>query len=186
MSDVPPKLAGLKIEHQQDNLRISWSTLGQAWAIFFAPLALMSAFPLLLWIFSSDPILITSEIACTITPITLFSLVLFYLTLVSLFNRSVIQISQSELRAEIGPLPYESSKTLNSINIQQIYVRLKRTGRTTAYALYVLTRNNHHEKLVTVRNGKLALYLEEEIERFLGIEDQVVRGEWRPEPYLWE
>lgn len=184
MSDVPPEFAGLKMEHQQGNLIISWPTLGQAWAIVFAPLALVFAFPPLLWIFSSDPILITSEIACTITPITLFSLVLFYLTLVSLFNRSVIQISQSELRAETGPLPYESNKTLNSTNIQRIYVRSKRTRRTTVYALYALTRNNRREKLVTVRNGQLALYLKEEIERFLGIKDQVVRGEWRPEPYL--
>ncbi|MCP4543795.1 MAG: hypothetical protein GY832_42320 [Chloroflexi bacterium] len=186
MANMPNKFAGLKIEHQQDELRISWPTLGRAWAIFFTPLALMLAFPLLLLIFSPDPILIPPEIVCIITLVTLFSLGLVYLVLLSLFNRSVVQVSQNELTVAHGPLPYASNKALASTNVKQVYIRLAHGSRTTFYVLYVLTRDNLHEKFLTVRNGKLALYLEEKIERFLGIEDQVVRGEWRPEPYLLE
>jgi hypothetical protein len=46
--------------------------------------------------------------------------------------------------------------------------------------------DGQRKKLTDVMDGSFALFLEQEIERFLGIEDQVVRGEWRPEPYLWE
>lgn len=180
MTNVSNTFAGLQREHLQDSLRISFPTLGKVWAALSIMFTLLFTYPLLLSI--SDP---TQDLWDTLF-LALISLGFLYASLVSLFNRSVVQVNQSELKVTHGPLPYASSKTLDSTNIKQIYVRLVRAGRSTSYDLYVLTRNNLHEKFLTVRNGELGLYLEQEIERFLGIEDQVVRGEWRPEPYLWE
>ncbi len=178
MSDVPPKFAGLKIEHQQDELRISWPILNRIWAVSIL-LTPLFAFPLLS---KSNPIKTFYDLWETLF-LVLISLGLPYASLVSLLNRSVIQISQSKLEVKHGPLPYAFGKVLDLTNVRQIYVR--QVGRFP-YTLYILTGNNRHEKFLEVTNGKLALYLEQEIERFLGIEDQVIRGEWRPEPYLWE
>lgn len=181
MSDVPPKLAGLKIEHKQDELRISWPILNRLWVVSIL-LGPLFAFLLLS---ESDPTKPPHDL-CTIPIIILLLLGSLYVSLVSLFNRSVLQISQSELRVKHGPIPYALSNTFDSNNVKQIYVKLVQAGRSTSYAVYILTKNNLHEKFLALPNGKLALYLEEEIERFLGIKDQVVRGEWRPEPYLLE
>ena len=57
---------------------------------------------------------------------------------------------------------------------------------SASYDVYVLNIDGQRRKLIQVVDWKTALYLEQEIERFLGIPDEVVRGEWRPDPYLWE
>ena len=182
MSNAPNEFIGLKIEHEQGKLRISWPIFRRAWAIVLIPLALLLAFPLLL--LGSDSI--TVQDLCPMLFFLPISLGFLYASLISLFNRSVLQVSKSEMRIEHGPLPYAHSKTFDSTNVKQIYVKLVQVGRSTSFIVYILTKNNLHEGFLTLSNGELGLYLEEEIERFLGIEDQVVRGEWRPEPYLLE
>jgi hypothetical protein len=112
-------------------------------------------------------------------------LVATYYTLIALFNKSVVDISQDGLQITHGPIPYMRGTTFESATARQVFVWGGTLGRR-GYDVCILTRDSLCEPIVTVWNCKLALYLEQEIERFWGIEDEVVRGEWRPEPYLWE
>jgi hypothetical protein len=114
------------------------------------------------------------------------SFLLLYFALVLIFNRAIIEISQGRLVVEHAPIPYARRRVLDPAVIRQIYVIRRESRYAFSYKVYALIRGCAHRHLLTVDNGVLALYLEQEIERALGMEDQVVRGEWRPEPYLWE
>jgi hypothetical protein len=108
-----------------------------------------------------------------------------YFALVALLNTATIDISRGRLMVEQGPIPSARRRDIDSTTVQQGCVIRRESRHTFSYKLYALTRGGPHKHLVTVDDGQLALYLEQEIERSLGMEDQVVRGGWRPEPYLW-
>jgi hypothetical protein len=171
----PPK--GVKVETSPDGLWISWPPLGHDWLIAVPFLVLFAL------------LFITPSNREDFSSILLFVLIFAggaYVVGVGLFNRSVIEIARHALIARCGPLPYKSRREFDSRLVRQVYVKLERVGRLTGYGIYILSQDGRHERFWRVIDGRLALYLEQEIEQILGIPDEVVRGEWRPDPYLWE
>ena len=65
--------------------------------------------------------------------------------------------------------------------IQQLYCTAKtsssRNGTSTAYELHALTSGGEDRKLLKVDELEQALFIEQEVEKFLGIADVPVRGE---------
>jgi len=170
--EIPP---GVKVRPSPDGVRISWSPVPPSWLIaagLFLFFAILYAFNL------EDLGAVSLFLLCLVG--------FLYVTGLVFINSSVLQLSWHELTISCGPLPYKPRRQFDPREIRQVYVRLERVGRTTTYRVYVLNKSGDHLKLWDVMEGRVALYLEQEIERFLGIQNEVVRGEWRPEPYLWE
>ncbi len=92
-------------------------------------------------------------------------------------NRSGIVLSTGPLRA-----PWSKPKRISRSDIRQLYVSKYKSSTTNgrpnyAYALYVILHNTQKIKLLSQMSLETQLYLEQEIERFLGIRDVRVSGE---------
>jgi hypothetical protein len=181
-----PRPKGVKVEAPEGELRISWSTLGYAWPILSIPAALLGLFVCRLA--TVGPVDLDG--VCGLLAFGMLFLGSLYAILVSLLNKTAVEISGRRLEAGSGPVPYRRRQSIDLASVRQVYVA--QVGvRHRALKVCVLTQHGTHVTLWQpemrwFEDGQLALYLEQEIERFLGIPDEVVRGEWRPEPYLWE
>ncbi|GIK43455.1 MAG: hypothetical protein BroJett011_72880 [Chloroflexota bacterium] len=111
-------------------------------------------------------------------------LFLAYFALASLVNVTEIKINTGEFSTRHGPLPWLGNRRLAASDITQVYckekVRHRRRSTSVTYEVHAVTPANTTEKLLTGLNEpEEALFLEQEIERFLGIKDRPVPGELR-------
>lgn len=110
-----------------------------------------------------------------------------YYVLALFFNTSYIGINRYDLTVEHSPIPFPFFKSYE-ISVQDIeqlhierYVASKTNGRPDyAFSVFVKTRNKVKpiklmKGLKTAEQGR---YIEQEIESFLGIEDEKVTKEW--------
>jgi hypothetical protein len=129
-------------------------------------------------------------IAGELWPMALFGLIhagvglgLIYYVLTGYFNKTAVTVNMMDVVVKHGPLPYPGNKRLNRTNIKQLYCKEKiRRGKNSTYCSYevhAVTQDDKHEKLLTgLEESEQALYVEQEIERALGLTDRPVRGEW--------
>jgi hypothetical protein len=113
---------------------------------------------------------------------------LMYYILAVFLNKTYIGVSQWDLTVEHKPIPVPFYKTLEipSKTIDQIfverYVASKTNGRPD-YAYRVMAKLLNAEKPVRIMKGLKTLeqgrFIEQEIEKFLRIEDEHIEGEWR-------
>jgi hypothetical protein len=175
------KPTGVEIAGTRDRVKISWKHVG-----FGAQLVA------LLWFMPMCDLVVANDrwnfLHKSLIPIAIMALFTLYYCLIWLNNKMVVQVDRTTLEINWkGPVPcFYPGRTFPVADIKQVYVRRLSRHTNTTYDIYILTTQGQHKKFATVNDGKRALYLEQEIERFLGIEDQAVRGEWRPGPYLWE
>lgn len=111
-------------------------------------------------------------------------LFLAYFALASVINVTEVKINPAEFSVRHGPLPWLGNKRLAASDITQVYCkeRVSRGRRSTSvtYEVDAVTPANTTEKLLTGLNEpEEALFLEQEIERFLGVKDRPVPGELR-------
>ncbi|MDF1696815.1 MAG: hypothetical protein P1U56_13320 [Saprospiraceae bacterium] len=108
---------------------------------------------------------------------------IYFLAMVYL-NYTDIIVTSSHITISHRPIksPFQKSKQIDVRDIDQLYVS-KYVSSTTngkpnyAYALYAILKTNSRKiKLVKGMNLETQLYLEQEIERFLKIEDRAVSG----------
>jgi len=107
---------------------------------------------------------------------------LIYLCLACILNTTTIRVDTGRLSIRHHPLPWRGNRTLDARSIKQLFVRSKTShsenGTSTTYELHAVTQANGREKLLTgLQEQDQALFLEQEIERHLRIEDTPVRGE---------
>jgi hypothetical protein len=107
---------------------------------------------------------------------------LLYYVLAGYLNRTVITVNRSLFTIKHTPLPWPGNKLLNPLDMTQLYCkeRMHRNKNSISYTyeVHAISKDNEHTKLITgLDNSEQALYIEQEIERFLNIEDQPVRGE---------
>jgi hypothetical protein len=106
-----------------------------------------------------------------------------YYALAGWFNRTHILVSHGEIVVRIRPLPFFGNKTLSAPDIKQLYAKEKISssgegGRRVTYEVHAITHSERNVKLVRGLNSReQALYIEQEIEKYLGIQDAPVRGE---------
>jgi len=107
---------------------------------------------------------------------------LTYLTLGLFLNTTVIEVG-GELTIRHGPLPFPGNRTLNTIDIDQLYcqesVHHGKHGRVHyRYRLNAVTKDGRKIKLLSgLTEPDHAFYLEQQIEQRLGIRDRHVPGE---------
>jgi hypothetical protein len=107
---------------------------------------------------------------------------LAYYTLAGLLNRTTVRVEQGLLEIHHHPLPWFGNKRLQATDIEQIYCRERihhgRHGVSRTYEVHAMMRDAVKEKLLSRLNEpEQVLYIEQELERFLGIRDGPVRGE---------
>ncbi len=107
---------------------------------------------------------------------------LAYATVAGFVNRTIIRVGHGQLEVRHGPLPWLGNRSLPSHEIEQIYcqeaVSRNDNGSQYRYTVYAILQGNHREKLLAgLIEAEQALYVEQELERFLNIKDRPVRGE---------
>ena len=100
------------------------------------------------------------------------------------FNRRKVVIDNDVLTSEIKPFKIDSGRQeFKTSEIEQLYVSKYFTGTTInekrlmAYSLSAILKDKRSVRIISNSNLETALYLEQEIERFLDIEDKTVTGE---------
>ena len=124
------------------------------------------------------------------TWLLLVSIALLYYAAVQLVNTHRLRVDSAQLRITQGPLPWLGNKRCNSTDIKQLYVTEHRPPKrdkpdqhpaAQAPDHYRLLANTHSNGRITILNAlaspEQALWLEQEIERLLGIADERIDGE---------
>ena len=107
---------------------------------------------------------------------------LIYYVVAGWLNRTHIFVSRGKIAVRHRPIPWLGNKELKASNVRQLYVKEKflrsRRGPYVTYQVHALTRTRRNIKLVSgLETSEQALYIEQEIEKYLGIEDIPVEGE---------
>lgn len=116
-------------------------------------------------------------------PFILVGLGLILYVVATFVNTTYIEVDSQTLNISHKPIPFPA-RTVDVANIVQLYTKRRihrgKNGTTTSYGLYVITADGKNQRLIgSLSDPKQALYMEQEIERFLGIENREVRGEMR-------
>ena len=108
---------------------------------------------------------------------------ILYYTLTTWLNKTHIFVSQKAIEINHKPLPWFGNKRLETKNIKQLYSKREISSSTSnnrtsvSYHLHVISFDEDDMTLLKVENSAQALFLEQEIEKYLGIENLKVRGE---------
>lgn len=102
-----------------------------------------------------------------------------YMTLTGFLNSTRIEVSRGELTIHHGPLPWPGNRTLSGRALAQLYSQEVRGNKGgLSYSLFALDKQGQKVKLLSgIEDKDQVLYLEQALERRLGIEDQPVDGE---------
>lgn len=110
-------------------------------------------------------------------------LVITYVVLATLFNRTVVQLRYGELSIYQGPLPGWGNRRLPVMDICQLFcsevVNHRKKGYSYSYNLNALLKNG--ERVCLLKNFQEPsepLYLERTLEDRLKIADERVPGDW--------
>jgi hypothetical protein len=109
---------------------------------------------------------------------------LTYFVIASFVNRTRVRVDRGELSIHHGPIPFPGNKILSTANLTQFYctetVSNRRRGYSVSYDLNAVQADGTKVKLLTgLTELEQALYLEQRLEKFLGIENERVPGEVR-------
>jgi hypothetical protein len=116
-------------------------------------------------------------------PFVLLGLMLAYQGLAGVLNHTKIEVSREQLTLQHGPLPSSGNLKVPGHHFTQLFgveqVLSHKGGKTTCtYDLFALDREGGKVKLITgLMEKDQVLYLEQALERRLGIEDTPVDGE---------
>lgn len=106
---------------------------------------------------------------------------LTYYVLCGYLNRTRVRAGNGRLQIRHGPLPWPGARDLLGSDLDQFFVteevRRTKNGRRTFYRLQVRLQNGEIHKMLDVEARERALYIEQQIERRLGIEDRPMPGE---------
>ena len=110
-----------------------------------------------------------------LAPIALSLLAIFYLYKAYSYKnyKTYIDINNRHLTIKSRPKNFKTDKQFDSNDIDQVYIKFGEGG----YQVHVLVNGlegQKHERLLTVKTISKAKFLEQEIERYLNIEDRKV------------
>ena len=111
-------------------------------------------------------------------------LFLTYLCISMFINKTKIRVSSLDIEITVYPLPWGRKKKLNSYDFKQFYTKehLSRTknGVKVTYELYGIVENGTRFKLLKgIESLEQVKYIEQQIEKYLNIEDEYVSDEKR-------
>lgn len=109
-------------------------------------------------------------------------LVITYFTIAGYINKTFIDVDSSNIKITHRPLPWPGQKSISLEKISQLYSKKKmyhtKNGVHYKYEIHIIRENNKDEILINnLEKEEQALFIEQEIESFLKIEDRAVEGE---------
>jgi hypothetical protein len=110
-------------------------------------------------------------------------LFLIYVVTALFVNRTVIRASREKIEVKIGPLPWRGNKEMSESEVEQFFCKEKiskgKNGPTYSYEVQMVLKGNRRETLVSgMSDADHALFIEQQLERYLGIQDVPVEGEY--------
>ena len=176
---------GFIINEYDEYLQITKKWLGRKTIVAIITIFSL-VFPLVLFLSDSDAIKIKSEIMILAIQILLFLAVLIaiYYAIATLVNKTNIYVSQKAIEIKHQPLPWFGSKRIETSNIKQFFLRSFQDTSSSrgGKGYYVNILTHEHQEIYFLsgfNNRDEALYLEQELEKYLGIENIKVDGEDR-------
>lgn len=128
-------------------------------------------------------------IAAFLSIFCLVGLAVAYSTLAMLLNSTEIRVGSRDLAVKHGPVPVPGGVEVQSGDIEQLWVEQSishsrsNNGHVNTHVTYsVLLRKKDGTREVLLKSAgssEFALFVEQEIEEHLGIENRPVRGEFR-------
>lgn len=98
-------------------------------------------------------------------------------------NRTHIVVGNGNVSVRHRPIPWFGNTKVDASNLRQLYAkehvtRSRRGGESSSYEVRAVTHDGRNMKLVSgLETSEQALYIEQEIERYLGIKDAPVVGQ---------
>jgi len=106
---------------------------------------------------------------------------LTYYTLAGFLNRTLVDISQDELRVWHGPVPWKGNKLIPVAELDTIFSTIKLGGSQKTQGLFcvsALLKDGRTETLLSgLPSAQEPRYIERTIEEFLGLQHHAVAGE---------
>ena len=109
---------------------------------------------------------------------------LTYTTLAGFINHTVLEVTPKELSVWHDPLPWRGEITLPTRDVRQLYCTQKHkatgngSGSTVQYQLVAITSDGRSHKLLSdLEDPDIPQYLEQQVEKWLHIEDRRIAGE---------
>jgi hypothetical protein len=105
-----------------------------------------------------------------------------YLTLAGFVNRTRFTIERDHLTVRHGPLPWRGNVDVSTTSLEQLFCTEQiirgRNGTTIRYGVDAVLKDGRHLKIATALDAReQALYIEQSMEKHLGIQDRRVRSE---------
>jgi len=100
-------------------------------------------------------------------------------------NKTRIQVTFGTLKVNHGPLPWPGNAEIASAEIVQFFVRRtvsrsSKGGSSSSYAVMWMDQNQKSHHLIKgLTSPDQALYIEQELETYLGIRDRRVEGDFK-------
>jgi hypothetical protein len=109
---------------------------------------------------------------------SVIGLVLCYVALSGLLNRTVYRVAGGRLDAHDGPLPWAPRRSVEVPHIDQVFVR-RPSLRRALYTVNVLTKDGRRVQLgrASFATPETPLFIEHTVEAHVGIVDRPVEGE---------
>ncbi len=108
---------------------------------------------------------------------------LAYWVAAKFLNRTTVFASREWLQVRIGPLPWPGKLDLKHGDVRQFFCRQKvkhsKNGATETYQVEAVIEGNLRKTIVKgLENADQAIFVEQQLEKYLGIEDVPVDGEY--------
>jgi hypothetical protein len=105
-----------------------------------------------------------------------------YMTIAGFLNRTTFRIERDHLTVRHGPVPWRGNLDVGTTGLLQLFcteqVIRGRNGTTLKYSVEGVLRDGRHLKLATGLDAReQALFIEQALEKHLGIQDRRVRSE---------
>lgn len=107
-----------------------------------------------------------------------------YYVVAGWLNRTYIFVSQSKIAVRHRPIPWLGNKEIFATDLKQLYAKSKISKDpeggypSETYEVQAITHSGRNIKLVgDLDSSEQALFIEQEIEKYLNIEDVPVKGE---------
>lgn len=107
---------------------------------------------------------------------------LTYFIIASFVNTTRVSADGESVRVAHGPLPWPGNKELFAHDIEQLFVKEKvshgKHGASFSYEVHAILTSGTSEKFLTgLKEAEQALFIEQQLEKYLDIQDRAVRGE---------
>ncbi|MBB5351646.1 DNA-directed RNA polymerase subunit RPC12/RpoP [Haloferula luteola] len=114
---------------------------------------------------------------------TAAGLAMIYAILATFLNTTTLRAGRGVLEVTQGPIPWRGNQRLDTGSLTQIFCRQKihhgKNGSSTSYEVEAIFHGNQRRTLLKgIKQADQALFIEQQIEKFLRIVDQRVEGDF--------